>query len=225
MTKLTQLEKKIIGLCDAHVSASTIFAAQLTLECQASDAYVLLQTLRDKKSLGFDQLVDVCGVDYLSYGQTQWDVSQVSSQGFCRGVDRDNVVDHEGPRFAVVYHLLSTRHNHRVRVKAWCDNSLPKVASANDLWASASWFERETYEMYGILFEGHPDLRRILTDYGFIGHPFRKDFPVSGHVEMRYDASLKRVIYEPVDIEPRVLVPKVIRHDNRYVAEGVEDNG
>lgn len=222
MTKLIQLEKKIISQCGEFISNTAIHAGQLTIECQADNAYQLLQLLLNRKSFQFEQLVDVCGVDFSAYGQQQWEVENATSQGFSRAVDRDDPLSYEGPRFAVVYHLLSLSLNHRLRLKAWCDDDLPQIRSVTDLWACADWFERETYEMYGILFEGHPDLRRILTDYGFIGYPFRKDFPVSGHVEMRYDATLKRVIYEPVDIEPRVLVPKVIRSDNRYATEGSE---
>jgi NADH-quinone oxidoreductase subunit C len=189
----------------------------------STDALLSVMTqLRDHADFEFNQLIDVCGVDYLHYGLAQWETDAASSNGFSRAVERQ-ALDCETSqtqskseaqskmRFAVVYHLLSTTQNHRLRVKVYLDEVLPTVASINAVWRSANWFEREAYDMFGILFEGHPDLRRILTDYGFIGHPFRKNFPVSGHVEMRYDAVAEKVIYEPVDIEPRVLVPKVIR--------------
>jgi len=152
-----------------------------------------MQTLRDDASLGFDQLIDLAGVDYLTYGDGAWD----------------------GQRFAVVVHLLSVKNNWRVRVRAFCaDDDMPLLPSLVPLWRAVNWYEREAFDMLGILFEGHNDLRRILTDYGFIGHPFRKDFPVSGYVEMRYDPEQKRVIYQPVTIEPRENVPRVIREEN-----------
>lgn len=186
------------------------------------DSSALLPTmlrLRDDQDFAFDQLIDICGVDYLHYGLAEWETSQATSTGFSRGVERLNAnsQDHAArppKRFAVVYHLLSTRKNHRLRVKVYLDEKLPIIASVVKIWRSANWYEREAYDLFGILFEEHPDLRRILTDYGFVGHPFRKDFPVSGHVEMRYDATLQKVVYDPVDIEPRVLVPKVIRKMN-----------
>jgi NADH-quinone oxidoreductase subunit C len=152
-----------------------------------------MQTLRDNAALGFDQLIDLCGVDYSTYGEGAW----------------------EGQRFAAVSHLLSVKHNWRVRVRVFAeDDDLPVVASVTSLWRVSNWFEREAFDMYGIIFEGHNDLRRILTDYGFMGHPFRKDFPVSGYVEMRYDEAQKRVIYQPVTIDPREIVPRVIREEN-----------
>ena len=158
-------------------------------------------------------------VDYLHYGEYDWETETATDKGFSRAVEsqesRAFILDK--PRFAVVYHLLSISKNHRLRLKVFLDEAHLTVPSAHDVWKGANWFEREAYDLFGVLFENHPDLRRILTDYGFIGHPFRKDFPISGHVEMRYDATLQRVIYEPVDIQPRVLVPKVIRNDNRYL--------
>lgn len=173
----------------------------------------------------FDELIDLSVVDYLMYGISDWETTKASEQGFSRGVEPQKTRDvrWDKPRFAVVYHLLSTKHNQRLRLKVFIDEAYPVVASAHSVWKGANWFEREAYDLFGILFEGHPDLRRILTDYGFIGHPFRKDFPLSGHVEMRYDATLGKVIYEPVDIEPRLSGPKVIRDDNRYrlSSEGV----
>jgi NADH-quinone oxidoreductase subunit C len=152
-----------------------------------------MRTLRDTPGCRFEQLIDLCGVDCSAYGDSHW----------------------EGPRFAVVSHLLSVSLNQRVRVRVFCDaDEFPAVASVTDLWSAANWFEREAFDMYGIVFDGHADLRRILTDYGFIGHPMRKDFPLSGHVEMRYDAERQRVVYEPVTIEPREITPRVIREDN-----------
>jgi NADH-quinone oxidoreductase subunit C len=165
----------------------------------------------------FEQLIDLCGVDYLTHGSAEWTTSeQATSTGFSRGVDRPDCPE-PGPvsdrRFAVVTHLLSQRHNRRLRLRVHAPGDPPRVASLVDVWSSANWFEREAFDLFGILFEGHPDLRRILTDYGFIGHPFRKDFPLIGHVEMRYDPERGRVVYQPVTIEPRVLVPRVIRQE------------
>jgi NADH-quinone oxidoreductase subunit C len=194
------------------------------------------RALRDE--FGFESLVDLCGVDYLGYGSDEWD-TEVSSEGFSRGVEgrgpgrfkfgETTTQQSSAPggsviasvpqqRFAVVVQLLSIRHNRRVRVTCFAENDeLPVVATLTDLWPGSNWFEREAFDLFGIIFEGHPDLRRLLTDYGFVGHPFRKDFPLIGNVEVRYDAELKRVIYEPVtSVEPRVLVPRVIRDDARY---------
>ncbi|MBY4595166.1 NADH-quinone oxidoreductase subunit C [bacterium BD-1] len=183
--------------------------------------------LRDDAELGFEQLIDLCGVDYLGYGEVEWDTTDVSSEGFSRGVegagpgrfDWENRPRGNGPerRFAVVVHLMSVRHNRRLRIRCFAaDNSLPVVPSLVEVYPVANWFERECFDLFGIVFEGHPDLRRILTDYGFVGHPFRKDFPLVGNVEVRYDAERKRVVYEPVSIEPRVGVPRVVREDSRW---------
>jgi NADH-quinone oxidoreductase subunit C len=175
------------------------------------------------RDLGFEMCMDVCGVDYLQHGRVEWKTEHATLSGFSRGVARGMTSggdERPGRRFAVVYHLLSIQRNQRVRLKVYCeDDEQPAVDSVTGIWASADWFEREAFDLYGILFRGHPDLRRILTDYGFIGHPFRKDFPLSGNVEVRYDPEKRRVVYQPVSIEPRVLVPKVIRHDNRYDAQ------
>ena len=178
-------------------------------------------TLRDHKDLAFAQLIDVCGLDYAAYGRSEWETVEASSTGFGRGVDRGQELAADDPkRFAAVYHLLSIVHNRRLRVRVYAEvnasGGQPMVDSVVEVWPAADWFEREAFDLFGILFRGHPDLRRILTDYGFVGHPFRKDFPISGHVEMRYDPELERVVYEPVSIEPRVLVPRVIRADSRY---------
>jgi NADH-quinone oxidoreductase subunit C len=174
--------------------------------------------LRDSPELKFEILVDVAGIDYLDYATTEWKTYSATTSGFSRGVNRGGIrVPHDGARFAVAYHLLSVTHNHRLRLRSRCvDLEDPVIDSLVDVWAGANWFEREAFDLFGILFTGHPDLRRILTDYGFIGHPFRKDFPLIGNVEVRYDAEKQRVVYEPVSIEPRTLVPKVIRDDNRY---------
>ena len=199
---------------------------EVSLDVEPADWFATATALRDES--GFDTLVDVSGVDYLGYGADEWD-TDVSSEGFSRGVEGKGpgrFVWGESPngaaavperRFAAVAHLLSVEHNLRVRLRTFAaDDDLPVVSSLTSIWPGADWFEREAFDLYGIVFEGHPDLRRILTDYGFVGHPFRKDFPLIGNVEVRYDAEKQRVIYEPVSIEPRVLVPRVIRDDARY---------
>jgi NADH-quinone oxidoreductase subunit C len=183
--------------------------------------------LRDEPEFRFEVLIDVCGVDYLGYGEDEWDTESVSFEGFSRGVEgqgpgRFNWEDRprgNGPekRFAAVAHLLSIEHNRRLRIRCFAaDNAVPVVPSLVDVYPVANWFEREAFDLFGIVFDGHPDLRRILTDYGFVGHPFRKDFPLIGNVEVRYDPDSQRVIYEPVSIEPRVLVPRVLREDSRW---------
>jgi NADH-quinone oxidoreductase subunit C len=200
---------------------------EVTLECDAPQLIAVATALRDHPQLGFDTLVDLCGVDYLHYGRSEWKTFSATGSGFSRGVDRRAaglavpVAEGEGcepgRRFAVVAHLLSVRLNRRLRLRVFCvDNDEPMVDSLVGVWAAANWFEREAFDLFGILFRGHPDLRRLLTDYGFIGHPFRKDFPLIGNVEVRYDPQKQRVVYEPVSIEPRTLVPRVIRRDNRY---------
>jgi len=198
---------------------------ELTYEVGKDDLVAVATALRDEAAFGFEQLVDVCGVDYLTYGQDEWVTESASGSGFSRGVEREPVIldesDHFDPRrFAAVYHLLSLQNNTRVRLRVFTgDGNPPIVPSLVEVWNSANWFEREAFDLYGILFDGHPDLRRILTDYGFIGHPFRKDFPMIGNVEVTYDAEKARVVYQPVSIEPRTLVPRVIRDDNRYSAD------
>ncbi|MDR3442197.1 MAG: NADH-quinone oxidoreductase subunit C [Legionella sp.] len=225
MTKNDYLVEKLNAELANHVKDVSVAYDEVTVECDIAELKGLLQSLRDMDSFSFDQLIDLCAVDYLLYGEYDWETDSATEKGFSRGVERQEAKAYamDKPRFAVVYHLLSTTKNHRLRVKVFVDEKHLIVPSVHHLWKGANWFEREAYDLYGVLFEGHPDLRRILTDYGFIGHPFRKDFPVSGHVEMRYDAKLEKVIYAPVDIVPRVLVPKVIRNDNRYAAnEGSE---
>lgn len=212
-----QLKKELAN----SITDINVAFGEVTIECEVHQLMHLLLELKNRSLFAFDQLIDLCGVDYLLYGAYDWETESSTESGFSRGVERQEARAYalDKPRFAVVYHLLSTTKNHRLRLKLFIKESHPIVPSIHQLYKSANWFEREAYDLYGILFEGHPDLRRILTDYGFIGHPFRKDFPVSGHVEMRYDAKLEKVIYTPVDIVPRVLVPKVIRKDNRYLSE------
>jgi NADH-quinone oxidoreductase subunit C len=175
---------------------------ELTLSVKRDQLRKVAKRLRDDNLFRFEQLLDVCGVDYLAYRAEAPEGAR------------------PGPRFAVVYHLLSVSRNQRLRLRVHLDDQLPVVDSVNDLWPSANWFEREAFDLFGIVFEGHPDLRRILTDYGFIGHPFRKDFPLSGHVEMRYDPEKGRVVYQPVSIEPRITVPRVIREEGYGHREG-----
>jgi NADH-quinone oxidoreductase subunit C len=191
---------------------------EFSIEVSAAELLAVARVLRDEPQLRFEELIDLCGVDFLDYGREEWRTNSSTRVGFSRGVNRAAPHTHaSGRRFAVVYQLLSVTHNQRLRLRVWCEDvEDPVIDSVTGIWASADWFEREAYDLYGILFRGHSDLRRILTDYGFIGHPFRKDFPLSGNVEVRYDPERKRVIYEPVSIEPRTLVPRVIRHDNRY---------
>jgi NADH-quinone oxidoreductase subunit C len=193
-------------------------ADELCYEVQPDKLKEVCLALRDTPGLKFEILVDVAGIDYLDYATTEWKTYSATTSGFSRGVNRGGArVPHDGARFAVAYHLLSISNNQRVRLRSRCvDAEDPIIDSVVDIWPGANWFEREAFDLFGILFSGHPDLRRILTDYGFIGHPFRKDFPLIGNVEVRYDADKQRVVYEPVSIEQRTLVPKVIRDDNRY---------
>jgi NADH-quinone oxidoreductase subunit C len=193
---------------------------ELTYEVPTARLAETAERLRDGAQFKFEMCMDVCGIDYLDHGRTEWLTQDATSTGFSRGVTRSVPTEppaRPGRRFAVVYHLLSITHNQRLRLRVFCpDDDEPMVDSMVGIWAGTEWFERETFDLFGIFFRGHPDLRRLLTDYGFIGHPFRKDFPLSGNVEVRYDPEKGRVIYQPVSIDPRVLVPKVIRHDNRY---------
>lgn len=206
-------------------------SGMVTIQVPVESWLETAQTLRDDPRFAFAQLTDLCGVDYLGYGQVEWETTDATNEGFSRGVEgmgpgrfdwknRPESVDIE-QRFGVVAHLLSTSQNLRLRMKTFAtDEGLPIVPSLVEVWNSANWYERETFDLFGIIFEGHPDLRRILTDYGFIGHPFRKDFPLSGNVEVIYDPEKQRVVYQPVSIEPRVLVPRVIRADG--VPEAVD---
>ncbi|MBE9516766.1 MAG: NADH-quinone oxidoreductase subunit C [Proteobacteria bacterium] len=194
-TALETLQSNISDKLGDAIAHSFIRLNELTIEVARDKLIDACKILREDERFAFGQLTDLCGVDYLDYRKE-------SAEGA-----------RKGPRFAVVYHLLSIKNNRRIRVRVFLDDEAPVVSSVISQWASANWYEREAFDMFGILFEGHPDLRRILTDYGFIGHPFRKDFPLSGHVEMRYDPEQKRVIYQPVSIEPRNLVPRVIREE------------
>jgi NADH-quinone oxidoreductase subunit C len=206
---------------------------EVTIEVAPDQWIDVARTLRDDADLRFEQLTDLCGVDLLSYGEDEWETEDATREGFSRGVEGS-----AGPgrfdweerpevemdrRFAVVVQLLSLHANVRLRMRCYpADSSFPILPSLAEVWASANWFEREAFDLFGIIFEGHPDLRRILTDYGFVGHPFRKDFPLVGNVEMRYDPERERVVYEPVSIEPRVGVPKVVRGDSRYLGEEMQ---
>jgi NADH-quinone oxidoreductase subunit C len=187
------LKDHISAALGARARGVTLSRGEVTVVVDAKDYLDAMTTLRDAPACRFEQLIDLCGVDYSSYRNEAW----------------------EGPRFCAVSHLLSVSLNQRVRVKVFCpDDELPALPSVYPLWNAANWFEREAFDLYGIVFEGHPDLRRILTDYGFIGHPFRKDFPLVGHVEMRYDAEMQRVVYQPVTVEQREITPRVVREDN-----------
>jgi len=228
MSQKDTFESTLRELAETEKCQLKLDRNEFTLTVKAKQAIPILTILRDKAGLQFDQLMDVAGIDYLEHGKTEWKTKQASGSGFSRGVTKntfghftfdDNPIDStmQTARFAVVYHLQSLAKNHRLRVKIFCeDNEMPMVESICSIWSCANWYEREAFDMYGIVFDGHPDMRRLLTDYGFVGHPLRKDFPLVGHVEVRYDPSKRRVIYEPVSIEPRVLVPKVIREDNRF---------
>ena len=190
--KLEKLKTSLESVLGARAAKLIVDTDALILEVKAADLIEVMTTLRDDRSFAFSQLIDACGMDYADFADA-WD----------------------GARFAVVYQLLSIEHNRRLRVRCFCvDDDLPIVDSVNEIWSSANWYEREAFDLYGIVFNGHPDLRRILTDYGFVGHPFRKDFPVAGNVEMRYDPEQQRVVYQPVTIEPREIVPRIIREEH-----------
>ena len=190
--KLARLKAAVESVLGSRAPKVIFSTNELIVEVRAADLTEVMTTLRDEQSLAFSQMIDASGMDYADYGDA-WD----------------------GALYAVVYQLLSIQHNWRLRVRCFCtDDDFPMVDTVNEIWASANWYEREAFDLYGIVFNGHPDLRRILTDYGFVGHPFRKDFPVSGNVEMRYDPEQQRVVYQPVTIEPREIVPRVIREDH-----------
>ncbi|MBT8140804.1 MAG: NADH-quinone oxidoreductase subunit C, partial [Gammaproteobacteria bacterium] len=203
-TRLQQLRTNLQAGLGAKLEFVNSVADELTIEVSLPNLISVLTELRDNPAFAFDTLIDLCGVDYLSYGESEWKTESATSSGFTRGAVRNNIeAENNDLRFAVVYHLLSVEKNHRLRVRVRiADGDPPIVPSCLEVWASANWYEREAFDLYGILFEGHPDLRRILTDYGFMGHPFRKDFPLTGHVEVRYDPEKGRVAYEPVSIEP-----------------------
>lgn len=221
MSDLQQFSERLQARHADAIEKTVLALNELAITVKANQLLSVCQSLRD--DFGFEELIDIAGVDYLHYGVAEWSTEEATSEGFSRGVQPETVgrftfhdapgdYRHQGPRFAVAYQLLSISNNLRLRVKVFCpDDDLPVVDSVVDIWNSANWFEREAFDLFGIVFKGHPDLRRLLTDYGFVGHPFRKDFPLIGNVEMRYDPEQKRVIYQPVTIEPRVLVPRVIR--------------
>lgn len=234
MTELNTLAQQVQDTFAGKLLSLELKHEQLTIEVSSAEAHGLLQQLRDLPDFDFAQLIDLCGVDYLAYGKTEWKTDEATATGYSRAVtgqivNEDSFTDLETAdshrRFAVVYHLLSLKLNHRIRVKTYLSDEPPLLDSVVDIWPAANWYEREAFDLFGILFRNHPDLRRILTDYGFIGHPFRKDFPTSGYVEVRYCPEQKRVIYQPVSIVPRVLVPKVIRDDHRYFIEQQEKGG
>ncbi len=215
MKSLARLAEQLPIALDALLENLHVANDEITIEVNARDILKTAEILRTHPECRFEMLMDLCGVDYLHYGVSEWETTSATTKGFDRAVRPIiETIPHSQwrkPRFAVVYHLLSITHNQRLRVKAYVPDEKPLIDSVVGIWSSANWYEREAFDLYGILFNGHPDLRRLLTDYGFIGHPFRKDFPLSGNVEVRYDAKEQRVIYEPVDIVPRTLVPKVIR--------------
>jgi NADH-quinone oxidoreductase subunit C len=193
MSRIDTLTGALRQALGDRMSDLIVALAEVTVVVRGRDQLQVARALRDDATLAFEQLIDLAGIDYSTYGDGSWD----------------------GPRYAVVTHLLSLKHNWRVRVRSYCDDDdFPLIASVTGVWNCANWYEREAFDLFGIMFEGHPDLRRILTDYGFVGHPFRKDFPISGHVEMRYDPEQRRVVYQPVSIEPREIVPRVIREDS-----------
>jgi NADH-quinone oxidoreductase subunit C len=220
---VSELIEALAARVDAQLGSSVrrvpALPGELAYDTDAPALLTVCRTLRDREELKFEMLMDLAGVDYLHYGRDEWQTDSATRSGFSRGRNAPTTKPdpQQSGRFAVVYNLLSISRNQRVRLTVRCpDTAEPVVDSVVDIWASANWFEREAFDLFGILFRGHPDLRRILTDYGFIGHPFRKDFPLSGNVEVQYDPDKQRVVYQPVSITPRVLVPKVIRHDHRY---------
>jgi NADH-quinone oxidoreductase subunit C len=204
-----------------------------TLDIDVDAWQEVCRALRDEEEFAYHQMTDLCGIDYLGFGQSEWDTEDASQEGFSRGVEalgpgrfdwaQRPEAGEVKQRFAVVAHLLSFTYNRRLRVRCFApDEGMPIVPTLVDVWSSANWYEREAFDLYGIVFEGHPDLRRIMTDYGFTGHPFRKDFPLIGNVTVRYDEQKRRVVYEPVEIEPRVTVPRVLRDDSRYKTDEVD---
>jgi len=221
------LAARVEELFDGLVDTVAVERDELTVEVPAAQLDKVCRMLRDLPEFGFEQLIDLCGVDYAAYGHGDTGAREftLASPGEAQR-ERSGASNPQRPRFAAVYHLLSVSNNHRIRLRAYAqDETFPVLPSVIEVWNSANWYEREAFDLFGIVFDGHPDLRRILTDYGFIGHPFRKDFPVSGHVEMRYDPERGRVVYEPVSIERRSLVPRIVRHDHRYQAPAPKEEG
>lgn len=225
IARIERLAANVQAVLGERVTRLPALRDELCYDVPPANLLGVAAVLRDDPSLRFEMLIDIAGIDYLEYGASEWRTESATRSGFSRGAARDTDAGVEArepwgghrARFAAVYQLLSVTHNERLRLRVYGeDNDDPIIDSVTGIWASANWFEREAFDLYGILFRGHVDLRRILTDYGFIGHPFRKDFPLIGNVEVRYDADQGRVVYEPVTIEPRVLVPKTIRDDRRY---------
>ena len=223
MTRVEATAQAIEERLGRSARPAAALPGEIAIDVAAAELLAACKELRDAPGLAFEQLIDLSGIDYLDYGRSEWTTREATATGFSRGVERVPRADApvtEG-RFAVSYQLLSVSRNTRLRLRCLCPaGDPPMVDSVTEVWASADWFEREAFDLYGILFRGHPDLRRILTDYGFIGHPFRKDFPLSGRVEVRYDPARGRVVQEPVSIEPRVTVPKVIRKERGTGAPG-----
>lgn len=216
-----------------QVEISTSANGQVSMQVPVDSWDTMALALRDEPEFAYTQLTDLCGIDYLSYGQDEWETEDATHEGFSRGVEglgpgrfdwaSRPEAGEVAQRFSVVAHILSVKHNQRLRIKTFAaDEGMPVVPTLVDVWPSANWNEREAFDLFGIVFDGHPDLRRILTDYGFTGHPFRKDFPLIGNVTVRYDEEQRRVVYEPVEIEPRVLVPRVIRDDSRYQVDDID---
>ena len=223
---MTERTETLASRVEAHfaqrLTALPALPGEFAYEVKASELQSVCRELRTHPDFAFEQLIDLAGVDYLDYGRDEWNTLASTVTGFSRGVNRirEKISEPMAGRFAVTYQLLSVTRNTRLRLRSFANEGEPPVIdSVVDIWASANWYEREAFDLFGILFKGHPDLRRILTDYGFIGHPFRKDFPLIGNVEVKYDVAKGRVVYQPVTIEPRTLVPRVIREDNRYDAE------
>ncbi len=217
---MSNRKKILVAAVESHfgqrLTPVTGTRGQLAYEVAAADLLDVCTDLRDRDGMRFEVLIDLCGVDYLGFGEAEWNTGDATTTGFGRGVSRELQSGRPERRFSVVYQLLSVSLNQRLILKVFADDGEPPVVdSVTGVWPSANWYEREAFDLFGIMFDGHPDLRRILTDYGFIGHPFRKDFPLIGNVEVRYDPDKGRVIYEPVSIKPRVLVPKVIREDTQ----------
>ena len=206
--KVDILKSRLLERFGDAVLDARVHCGQLTVEIPHDKVVEICLALRDEEEFGFSQLTDLCGVDYSSWGQGDWQTWKTTGTGFNRGRERP---EQAHPDLAVVWHLLSLTQNQRLRLRAFVRDDPPRVASVTEVWAAADWYERECFDLFGILFDGHADLRRILTDYGFVGHPMRKDFPLHGHVEVRYDPDKRRVVYQPVTIENRVLVPRVVR--------------
>ncbi len=214
--QLTEMLEQRFG---EQLESNVLAFNEVTIEVATNDLIEVCTALESETDFAFTQLIDLCGVDYSAYGLTEWSTDDATAEGFSRGVDKTLPFEKkwEKPRFASVIHLISITNNMRLRIRTFVDEGSLMVPSVTTIWNCAEWFERESFDLFGILYDGHTDLRRILTDYGFVGHPFRKDFPLIGNVEMRYDATERRCVYEPVSIEPRVTVPKVIRNDLRYI--------